>query len=817
MTGLNLLVLGFYNRHNLGDDTFKECIPLLFPGCTCTFVCTDDFNGTLDNYDGVICGGGDIINEYFHRAIKSSLLGCEKNVFALGVGIPFLSCITEGYADIYDHIFVRNRTDLKSLQRRMGSQYVHYLPDLVFKLERPPLISPPERERPRVGFFLAQSIFKYRSIVYTLVRFIEGLTENYDCVLYAFNTSGNESEDDTYINKDIHQLLDNDNVFIDNNRYTAEELINIMRDLDFGVCMRFHSHIFATIADLPFMSIFATRKVLQYVTEEDYKWHYAIELDENGKPSKAKYSDMLNVFNSVVDDREEIRDKLIYIYNRYHSMLDTLQPCRLIKNNNKRAHKLGLVERINVREIYRIIRNMLIEKANYDPKTGNPPDGPINVNVANEIGQKLCLLVTNMPSSRYLYGTIDNIRNNPQKTLDMIKWIADDFVSNYKNGCRRINIEYINQEEFKGLHRAGWQYVIEYMYTLNIYNGVIFDVYLDRTFHWGCSIMSNMGILPYTSPWVGVLHHTPHEDYTKYNTASIIKNTFFLKSLETCCGIYTMTQYLADWLQDKLNGVGYGHILINVIYHPTIFPKTTFMYGNYITDDKHKLINVGAWYRNPFTIHTINVPDNFVKCSLHGKDMLNYFKPESVILTRDNIEENNSTNKWEYYLKEYIKVNDYLQDELKLTVPDDFILDLDIYDTCDCEYSRALYKYINTLIDTVHILEFLPNDEYDKLFTNNVIFLNLVDCSAANTIIECIVRETPLLINGLTPAKEYLGSDYPLYYDNLEDIPKLLSEENIEITHQYLHDLNKDFLKIEHFLDDVKNTPIYKNLIKDSI
>jgi len=76
-----LLVLGFYGKGNLGDEMFKETIP--------------DFKGDLSEYDAIICGGGDIYNEYFMKKIEQILTrlpnGFQKPVYLLGVGIPYLS------------------------------------------------------------------------------------------------------------------------------------------------------------------------------------------------------------------------------------------------------------------------------------------------------------------------------------------------------------------------------------------------------------------------------------------------------------------------------------------------------------------------------------------------------------------------------------------------------------------------------------------------------------------------------------------------------------------------------------------------------
>ena len=45
--------------------------------------------------------------------------------------------------------------------------------------------------------------------------------------------------------------------------------------------------------------------------------------------------------------------------------------------------------------------------------------------------------------------------------------------------------------------------------------------------------------------------------------------------------------------------------------------------------------------------------------------------------------------------------------------------------------------------------------------------VDLIDASASNTVVECLARGTPLLVNRLPAVEEYLGTDYPLFYADL--------------------------------------------------
>ena len=81
----------------------------------------------------------------------------------------------------------------------------------------------------------------------------------------------------------------------------------------------------------------------------------------------------------------------------------------------------------------------------------------------------------------------------------------------------------------------------------------------------------------------------------------------------------------------------------------------------------------------------------------------------------------------------------------------------------------------------------------------------LEDASAVNTVIECIVRNTPIIVNRLNALEEVLGKKYPLFYDSINDVKNLLTMKYIEKGHDYLKNLNKTELKLETFVNKFIN------------
>jgi hypothetical protein len=117
----------------------------------------------------------------------------------------------------------------------------------------------------------------------------------------------------------------------------------------------------------------------------------------------------------------------------------------------------------------------------------------------------------------------------------------------------------------------------------------------------------------------------------------------------------------------------------------------------------------------------------------------------------------------------------------------------------------AMKKLVRDNHHSVTLIDFQGDAEYDELLASSVIFLYLVDASAVNTVIECIVRTTPILINPLPAVVEYLGPKYPLYYTSLEHAAELAADRNqIRRAHRYLKRLDKSRLTMDYFLRHIR-------------
>lgn len=765
-----LLVLGFYDKGNLGDDMFQETIPLLVPDFKTTFILPDRFLSNkwdINKWDAVICGGGDILNEYFFSNIAKILKNFKGPVYAVGMGIPYPSMFRSNYLSLLDHVFLRETKDLSELSSRIGSQWAHALPDLGFLKK----VTPQEKNN-RIGIFLAEPILKNNLVFEELVKFCQWLiTQGEELEAIRFNTSSTV-EDDIIIQKalveKVPQIINNLEI------YNTDQMLMKMASFKMGICVRFHSNIFATIAGLPFVSISLTRKVALFLEEENLSDFVA---------DPKNHLDQIDKFKKVAQNLDGYQTLLKKVSEKNRERLDTLQINNLLLNGDIRLDKKLA---INPDEIYGKTRQELFKLTGYDADSGSRNTSMIKYSDARKIASLLCYDLTGVINSRYEWGTWQNIHTKPWELKNMIQWILDDVMK--RPIKEKLNFNFYNQELGDGIHRAGWDYVLSHLKTLQNNRGVLCDTFMDRTFIWGRWTLAKKGIIPYTSLWIGFVHHTPNEQFTENNCIEMIKSKEFQQSLPTCQGIICLSEYLADWFKQRVN------VPILTLKHPTLFVEDLWK-GESLsnTNNKLKLVNVGSWYRNPFSLYAVKA-SKFIKQRIGSPKNLS---PPEHFQVRGGIP--NDDNKWTYYMWKWVSK--------KYPRGPNYVLDSE-------KGADLLVGKIKKMIKSVEVIPKLSNEDYDKLLAEAVIFLDLVDASAANTVIECIVRNAPICVNPHPAVVEYLGKDYPLYWTDLDKISDLLTIDNIIKAKNYLEAKDKTDLKIETFMDNFVNSEIYKNLFK---
>jgi hypothetical protein len=122
---------------------------------------------------------------------------------------------------------------------------------------------------------------------------------------------------------------------------------------------------------------------------------------------------------------------------------------------------------------------------------------------------------------------------------------------------------------------------------------------------------------------------------------------------------------------------------------------------------------------------------------------------------------------------------------------------------------------LNGAYQSVDLMQRLSGAAYDELLAKAVVFLDLIDASAVTTIVECMIRATPLVVNRIPPVIEYLGADYPLYFDTLGEAEAKLSDPAImRAAHEHMlaNPLVKQ-LTPQAFLNIFAETQVYNNVL----
>jgi hypothetical protein len=305
---------------------------------------------------------------------------------------------------------------------------------------------------------------------------------------------------------------------------------------------------------------------------------------------------------------------------------------------------------------------------------------------------------------------------------------------------------------FYGQHRSGWLYVLKHLKPLHNPNGILLDSFIERTFCWRPG-----GPTSNLEPWIGFIHVPPNvPKWFQYEQSNdyIFNSNAWEKSLPYCKGLFTLSHYHQKNLESKLD------IPVNYLFHPTEIPKIKWNWEKFMANKEKKIVQVGWWLRK---LHTIfQLPTKKYKkifLRITHADLKSLMKQERDILIKEG------------------------------------------------QFNDKMYE-------TAESIFYIPNKEYDKLLSENIVIINLYDSNANNTVIECTVRNTPILVNPIEPVIEYLGDNYPFYFSSLEEAAHKAEDLDLVYqTHQYLfnHPI-KEKLTGEYFLKGFVNSEIYQSI-----
>lgn len=327
--------------------------------------------------------------------------------------------------------------------------------------------------------------------------------------------------------------------------------------------------------------------------------------------------------------------------------------------------------------------------------------------------------------------------------------LATDVLRNHSALTGKFDLGVFDQNDPASPHRAGWQFVYEGLMEYHQHDApLIMDLSIERTFFRDRDALAALGMIPYTRPWAGFIHHTFNQQFGDNNCVELFKTTEFLDSLPHCRTLFVLSLELKRQVQQALESHGY-HVPVQALVHPTAtnvkkFDITLFSDPRITT---RRLLHVGSWMRNIYTFYRLSLGElPYVKQAIRLPSMDSAFTPDNLLT------------------------------QLTTTLTT-LVLNNEPVSACSTQYQNALDNtWCEHFLDatmrdvaSVSLLPRLSDSEYDTILSQSVVFLNLVDASAVNTLLECIVRYTPIIINRIPAVVELLGDHYPLYYPDGTD------------------------------------------------
>jgi hypothetical protein len=123
------------------------------------------------------------------------------------------------------------------------------------------------------------------------------------------------------------------------------------------------------------------------------------------------------------------------------------------------------------------------------------------------------------------------------------------------------------------------------------------------------------------------------------------------------------------------------------------------------------------------------------------------------------------------------------------------------------EFKPAFNEKFTDIDNSIKIIYELDDNEYKKIFIDSCIFCDLADCVANNLVLECIKYNTPIIVRRLPSVEEYLGVDYPLFFNNETDLLQFKNAETLNNkiieTSLYLKNMNKKPFMLETFVNKI--------------
>ena len=253
-----VLVFGYYNKKNAGDDFFVEAFQALFPSTS--FIFTDRITSSqLNEVKTVIFGGGSFLDNKLVIDDDALPLLFKKDILYIGVGLETqIDTIHKQLLQQAKLIAVRNKHS-NSLQ----FSNIIYIPDLVYALPKlftyqpnknvlilPNFATVPQYDSPQWQY-IAWEFFKLE-----FAQFLDYLIEKGYNINF-FGLSQNHKNNDLYAATEIVNKMrrrNDRNIVLDESNYSS--VSELFSKFGFVISQKYHGYILAEIINIPYISIY---------------------------------------------------------------------------------------------------------------------------------------------------------------------------------------------------------------------------------------------------------------------------------------------------------------------------------------------------------------------------------------------------------------------------------------------------------------------------------------------------------------------------------------------------------------------------------
>jgi len=357
--------------------------------------------------------------------------------------------------------------------------------------------------------------------------------------------------------------------------------------------------------------------------------------------------------------------------------------------------------------------------------------------------------------------------NEGRKLNDVEEITLNEYKKIEKNEESLLNIDFsFNKIYFKkkytncGKHFFGWKSTMNYLLeNIKLDNSdfkkkYYFDEWIEKLLVWGNKLQNQkcLNIINEKNlQLITFLHGPPFENYNELINKQLILN------------------------DDKLLNKN----IVEIINNNNLLCSITFFY-------------VLSTYHKNYIVNNYPQFKNKILSIYHPIDINNYKKDELFDVSNFMVEKKIYHIGW--WLRNFTSFCDF-------NVPKGYnklIL-------LKKEFEKEFTEKFSGIDKNIKIVNELDDENYKKIFSDSCVFCDLVDAVANNVVLECIKYNTPIIVRRLPSIEEYLGVNYPLFFDDKSELTKFTDhkvlQKKIIKANNYLRKMDKKPFMLETFLN----------------